>query len=284
MVVTGAVAVWRWDALFPDRRDYMNLVPLPLSTKVIFLANFTAVLGLASVLAVDVNAASAVLFPLAASSGQETLRYAGQLAGMHGLTVTLASVFSFFAVLAAAGVSMVALPNLVFRRISIYLRGLIIVLLVGLLSTGFAIPSMINQMPKTPIRFLPSLWFLGLAELIHGAGNPALSTLGWLALKAFGFVILISLAPYGLSYRRYFARIPDGGRQPKARRGPVGFAGLFAVRSVATENPVSEGRLSLRAEYIAAQRASQSGPRRIHGARTGSGLRGIVFRVRRGRS
>jgi hypothetical protein len=39
--------------------------------------------------------------------------------------------------------------------------------------------------------------------------NPALSTLGWLALKAFGFVILISLAAYGLSYRRYFARIPE---------------------------------------------------------------------------
>ena len=33
MTVTGAVAVWRWDAIFPDRRDYMNLVPLPISTQ-----------------------------------------------------------------------------------------------------------------------------------------------------------------------------------------------------------------------------------------------------------
>lgn len=209
MVVTGAVAVWRWDALFPDRRDYMNLVPLPLSTRVIFLANLTAVLGLAAVLAIDVNAASALLFPLAASSGQETFRYAAQLAGMHVLVVVLASVFSFFAVLATAGVLMVALPNIVFRRISIYLRGLIIVLLVGLLSTSFAIPSMIIQLPNTPVRFLPSLWFLGLAQLIHGSGTPALSTLGWLALKALGFVIVIALAAYALSYRRYFARIPE---------------------------------------------------------------------------
>jgi hypothetical protein len=209
MVVTGAVAVWRWDALFPDRRDYMNLVPLPLSTTVIFLANLTAVLGLAAVLAVDVNAASALLFPLAASSGQETLRYAAQIAGMHVLVVVLASACSFFAVLATAGVLMVALPNIVFRRISIYLRGLIIVLLVGLLSTSFAIPSMIDRLPSTPVRFLPSLWFLGLAELIHGSGTPALSTLGWLALKALGFVIVIALAACGLSYRRYFARIPE---------------------------------------------------------------------------
>ena len=44
MVVTGAVAVWRWDSIFPDRRDYVNLVPLPISTRVIFLANLTAIL------------------------------------------------------------------------------------------------------------------------------------------------------------------------------------------------------------------------------------------------
>ena len=32
MTVSGAVAVWRWDAIFPDRRDYMNLVHLPISS------------------------------------------------------------------------------------------------------------------------------------------------------------------------------------------------------------------------------------------------------------
>jgi hypothetical protein len=29
MVVTGAAALWRWDAIFLDRRDYTNLVPCP---------------------------------------------------------------------------------------------------------------------------------------------------------------------------------------------------------------------------------------------------------------
>jgi len=36
MVVTGAAALWRWDALFLDRRDYTNLVPLPISLRAIF--------------------------------------------------------------------------------------------------------------------------------------------------------------------------------------------------------------------------------------------------------
>src|SRR5258705_10644519 len=33
MVVTGAAALWRWDALFLYRRDYTNLVPLPVSLR-----------------------------------------------------------------------------------------------------------------------------------------------------------------------------------------------------------------------------------------------------------
>ncbi len=209
MVVTGAVAVWRWDSIFPDRRDYMNLVPLPISTKVIFLANLTAILGLAGVLAIDVNAASALLYPLAASSGQESFRYVAQLAGTHVLVVLLASVFSFLAIFAIVGVLMAALPYMVFRRISIYLRSLIIVVLVGLLSTSFAIPSMIDQLPQTSIRLLPSVWFLGLSQLVHGSANPDLSKLGWLSLKGLGFVFVSAMAAYAVSYRTYFARIPE---------------------------------------------------------------------------
>jgi hypothetical protein len=62
MAVTGMVAVWRWEAIFPDRRDYMNLVPLPVSMRTIFLANLVAVLFLVGLIAVDVNAASSIRF------------------------------------------------------------------------------------------------------------------------------------------------------------------------------------------------------------------------------
>src|SRR5271166_438751 len=65
MVVTGAAAVWRWDALFLDRRDHTNLIPLPVSLSTIFFANFSAILVLAALFTVVVNAASMVLFPVA---------------------------------------------------------------------------------------------------------------------------------------------------------------------------------------------------------------------------
>jgi hypothetical protein len=49
IVVTGIAALWRWDAIFLDRRDYTNLVPLPISLTTIFTANFSAILAFAAV-------------------------------------------------------------------------------------------------------------------------------------------------------------------------------------------------------------------------------------------
>ena len=52
VVVTGIAALWRWDAIFLDRRDYTNLVPLPISLTTIFAANFCAILAFAAFLTV----------------------------------------------------------------------------------------------------------------------------------------------------------------------------------------------------------------------------------------
>ena len=42
MLVMGAVTVLEWDALFPDRRDYATLTPLPISSRTIFLGKVGA--------------------------------------------------------------------------------------------------------------------------------------------------------------------------------------------------------------------------------------------------
>ena len=73
MVVTGTAAIWRWDALFLDRRDYTNIIPLPISLRRIFVGNFAAILLLAAALTLDVNAASFVLFPIAVVGSQNSL-------------------------------------------------------------------------------------------------------------------------------------------------------------------------------------------------------------------
>jgi hypothetical protein len=212
IVVTGAVAVWRWDSIFPDRRDYANLVPLPISTHIIFLANLAAIVFLTLLLAFDVNVASAVLFPLVVSGSQQAFGYVAQFAAIHALVVVLASVFSFLAVFSTVGVLMFALPYSVFRRISLYMRGLIIVCLLTLLSTSFAVPSLVDRLPRTPhspLRFLPSIWFLGFCQLLRGKADPSLALLGRMAILGSLCVAVVAIAAYALSYQRCFTRIPE---------------------------------------------------------------------------
>jgi hypothetical protein len=212
MVVTGAVAVWRWDSIFPDRRDYANLVPLPISTRLIFGANLAAIVSFTLLLAFDVNMASAVLFPVVVSASQVTFVYIVQFAAIHLLVVVMASIFSFFAIFAVTGVLMSALPYSVFSRTSLYVRGLLIACLLTLLATSFAVPSLIDQLPETPhslVRFLPSVWLLGLCQLLRGKADPSLALMGWRSVLGSFCVVAVAIAAYALSYRRCFVRIPE---------------------------------------------------------------------------
>jgi hypothetical protein len=209
MAVTGIVAVWRWDSIFPDRRDYANLVPLPLPTRNIFIANLAAILFLAGLLAIDVNAFSAFLFPFAISASEQTFSFFGQFVGIHWFVVGLASIFSFFAIFLVVGLLMVAMPYAAFRRTSLYARASIMLVLVTMLSTSFAVPAMVRQSPKGIVRFLPPVWFLGLCQTMRGKATPSLAAFGRLALASSGMLILATGMVYAISYRRCFVRIPE---------------------------------------------------------------------------
>ena len=146
MVVTGAAALWRWDRIFLDRRDYTNLVPLPISLRSLFFANFCAILVLAGLFTLVVNAASLVLFPVAVVGSQASLSLFLRFAAGHAVAVFTASAFGCFAVFALAGLLMALLPAGVFRRISLLVRFLIAIWLLAVLWSGFSVPQLLTKM------------------------------------------------------------------------------------------------------------------------------------------
>ncbi|PYX86077.1 MAG: hypothetical protein DMG70_01460 [Acidobacteria bacterium] len=222
MVVTGGIAVWWWDSIFPDRRDFTNLAHLPIPASRIFLANSVAILILTYVCALDVNAASSILFPVIVGASQPKFSFMAQFAGVHALVVVLASIFSFFAVFATAGLLMLLLPYPLFRRISFYVRTLIATVLLATLSTSFAIPRMIRDLPRTshsPLRFLPSAWFLGLCQLLRGRADRALAELGHVAMVALLSACAVAAAAYTLAYRRCFVRLSELADTPPGNLG-----------------------------------------------------------------
>ncbi len=225
MVVTGAAALWRWDAIFLDRRDYMNLVPLPLSLRDIFLANLSAILALAGLLTLVVNAASLVLFPVAVVGSQNSLSVLLRFAAGHAAAVLLASAFSFSAVFAVVGLLMAFLPAALFRRISLFLRFLAAIILLALLASSLTVPQLLTQLPvATALRvaLVPPVSFLGIARTTWGSGGGLfVVTMTKAALSALGVAALTAGGAYAVSFRRSFIRIPeisDVGPLPRMRR------------------------------------------------------------------
>src|ERR1700688_1845739 len=63
MVVMGFVMTFKWDSLFPDRRDYLILTPLPVSLREFFVAKVVALCGFLLLFVVAINFFSCLIVP-----------------------------------------------------------------------------------------------------------------------------------------------------------------------------------------------------------------------------
>ena len=210
--ITGVVTALKWDSIFPSRRDYMNLAPLPIPTRNIFLANIVAILAITVLFVVDVNLVSSILFPYLVTMEKGTFVQFLFFLGSHALGVILCSLFIFFALFALAGTLMSVLPNQLFRRISLYVRVAVVMAMLTLLSTTWAIPRLVNDSDRggnTILHWIPPVWFLGYARMLFGKAEPRLVALAMYGLKALGITVVLAGATYVLSYYRYFIRIPE---------------------------------------------------------------------------
>jgi hypothetical protein len=238
MAVTGIVTVLKWDKILPDAQDYLNLSPLPVAPRTILLANAAAIGFAVLVFAIDVNGASAVLFPLFVTAAQQTSLGAFlDFAAIHACCMILASLFTFCAVFASLGLLAAVLPREAFRAISSWVRGGLLIAFVMLLPSGNAAPALLRRLaldPHAAARWLPSFWFLGLYQTWQHRASPVMARLAAWALPASAAVFGLMLACYALSYRRRFAAVMEGGRTPSAQRLSalmLAFLDLFAPRS-----------------------------------------------------
>jgi hypothetical protein len=221
MFVTGIATLWRWDSLFLDRRDYMNLVPLPVSLGNIFWANFCAIVALAGCFTIVVNAVSVILFPAAVVGSQDSILLLLRFAAGHGVAVFMASAFSFWFVFAIAGILLAVLPPAMFRHISLFARFAIAVVLLVMLGSVFTVSQFVSDSSHYRAALLPPFSFLGLARTVWGrSGEPLVANMTTAALASLSVVILVALLAYALSFRKAFIRIPetpDAGPLPRTK-------------------------------------------------------------------
>jgi hypothetical protein len=251
--VAGFTALFYWDALFPDRRDFLILAPFPIPLRQLVAAKFTALLLFILLLvgAVNVTPDSMVLLSMFGPNSRGTwLRLAAaQIASTGG-----ASAFAFLAVAAGQGILISLTSASIFRRISPWIQmfgmsAMVATILDFPFFAGLLRPAV--EQRQFWLYLFPPVWFSGLFELFLGGQNRFLASLGMLSIKMTALAIFVILITWGFGFRRHFRRtlesedalhrprawfvrnwfIPDWLVSSPQERALFGFAGRTLARS-----------------------------------------------------
>jgi hypothetical protein len=219
--VAGLAAVFHWDMLFPDRRDFLILTPFPIRLRELIAAKFLAFVFFLLLIAAAVNVSPdsmVVLVGLFAPNhrGVGLRLAAAQIAATGG-----ASAFAFLAVAAGQGILINLTSPKIFRRVSpwIQMLGMCAMLLTVLgfpVYSAFLRPAI--EQRQLWLYLFPPAWFSGLYEVFLGGPNPFLASFGMLAIQMTALALLVIFVTWGLGFRRHFRRTleaEDGAHPPR---------------------------------------------------------------------
>ena len=206
MIVMGFLVVFEWDALFPDRRDYQVLTPLPLGLWSLFLAKAAAFAMFLGLFLLDVNFFSALMWP-----GIDNRKDIFTAIGVHLLIVTLAGLFSALALASVQGLLITLLPATAFRRVSVWLQtalmGALVMLLFVFPRLAFAFEFLVKSHSPWAYAF-PGYWFAGLYERMRPAVHSSvLLHLGGIACWALAASAGLFVLTYLPGYRRHARKV-----------------------------------------------------------------------------
>jgi hypothetical protein len=217
MLLLGFITVIEWDVIFPDRRDYLNIVPLPVRVRTFFLAksaSFFLFIGVFSVAAHALASFSFGYFLTRFRSGSPLflLRYMAA----HLVAGSAANIFLFFLCVFIQGLLMSLLSYGLYRRISLLIRFVlltsIVFLLVVSLTASVSILQPFYSFPAMKVAqdsFLyafPPMWFTGLYEYLLGNRDPFFVTLSRYALWAVLASVLAFFGAAAVSYTRHLKK------------------------------------------------------------------------------
>jgi hypothetical protein len=214
MVVMGFVMVFEWDALFPDRKDYLILTPLPLSGNSIFAGKTLALLLFLGLFALDANVFCSLLAPLTTGGEGTPWIVIYRLIAVHAGAVLGAGAFVAMAIASVQGVLINVLTGRGFRRVSPWVQmALMGALIVMLFLTPLACAAIrpLVQIHSPLLRWFPPYWFLGLyLDMLPGQpAGPAFHELADLARRGLGLSAGAFVLTYLVGYRRHSRRVME---------------------------------------------------------------------------
>jgi len=215
MVVMGFVMTFKWDSLFPDRRDYLILTPLPISLSEFFMTKLISLWAFLMLFVVAINFFSCLFIPYVYAVRDNKLSVILPGFFAHSVAVLGGSVFMAMVFAALQGVLINLLPPAAFRRVSPWIQMISMTILVTVLFITPGISGNVRLLVenRTPVLdYIPMFWFLGLYEILNPEGTliPAAHLWAIRAVEATFVVTVVFAVTYLISYRRHSKKILEG--------------------------------------------------------------------------
>jgi len=212
MLVAGLITVVSWDSIFPDRRDIMVLGPLPLRPATILAAKLCASASLLGIAILALNTAPGLVAPLLLGELHPSIFGFFQVLAAYWITMLIATLFLFCAVLTIQGVASLLLPYRFFLRLSAVLQlvcfGLFLTIYFFEPALG-TLPELLSPRSRPVLEYSPQFWFLGLFNQLNGSLPAELAWLANRAWIAFAIVVLGAAVSLLLSYMRVMKKIVE---------------------------------------------------------------------------
>jgi hypothetical protein len=215
MVVMGFVMTFKWDSLFPDRRDYLILTPLPISLREFFAAKVISLCVFLFMFVIAINVFSGIIVPwvFAVRDNRWDVFLPALLA--HATAVLSGAVFMALFFAALQGVLINLMTPATFRRVSTWVQMISMTTLMVVLLIIPGISANLRVLAESNTRaldYIPVFWFFGIYEVLNPEGTliPASHLWATTAVEAMLLVSLLFVVTYLISYRRYSKKILEG--------------------------------------------------------------------------
>jgi hypothetical protein len=231
MILLGFIAVYEWEMLLPDLKDYLILTPLPIRTRMIFFAKINALSRFLLIFIVAINACPTVLLPNAILVNNAPFFYGLGYMACHGLSVLLSSGLIFLSAIAVQGSLLMLFPANVALSISRRIRFFCLMLLLCALIFFPGIRSIHQSLPGIgPIApFWPPIWFVGVYEVLLGSRDPVMLHLAGRAVIALSLTGTLCILTYASCYRRFMRSSIELGSGDSRRATSLRTAGNFLL-------------------------------------------------------
>jgi len=207
MTLTGLITAMQWPALFPGLRDYLVLAGLPVRTRDVFVAKFTALVTYIGIFIVALNLPPSATLPWVMNGRYYVPGMWNGLALFLGMTV--GALFVFFALVALQGLLLNVVSPRLFPGISLLVQCTLFTLLICMLPFVLSIPSLDRYMAQRPewAFWLPPFWFLGLDRHFLGNEQEYVWRMAKFAIAGVSAAGFCAIAAYLWSYRRQKVRM-----------------------------------------------------------------------------